>query len=187
MAILLDLSVQQPEELAQGDGQSFASEAMWCDRIQSWLASLTPAEIPQGDHPPLGYELCLRFTDDNEICRLNRQYRHKDQPTDVLAFAAMESEIPQIGAALPLSLGDIVISLDTAQRQAQRLGHSLDSELTWLAAHGFLHLLGWDHPDDESLAVMLQRQVQLLACVEIAVNLDLPLILSNTAPYDALG
>ncbi|MFP4219376.1 MAG: rRNA maturation RNase YbeY [Phormidium sp.] len=182
MAILLDLSVQQPEELARGDGQSFASEAIWCDRLQAWLEDLSPEEIPQGQHPPLGYELCLRFTDDPEIRQLNRQYRHKDQPTDVLAFAAMESEIPQISAALPLSLGDIVISLDTAQRQAQRLGHSLDSELTWLAAHGFLHLLGWDHPDDESLAVMLQRQVQLLACVEIAVNLDLPLILSNTAP-----
>ncbi|USR93167.1 rRNA maturation RNase YbeY [Phormidium yuhuli AB48] len=177
--MLLDLSVQHPEGLAQDEIETLASEARWGDRLQAWLEDLSPEEIPQGSHPPLGYELCLRFSDDAEICRLNRQYRHNDKPTDVLAFAAMESEMPQIAVALPLSLGDIVISLDTAQRQAQRLGHSLDSELTWLAAHGFLHLLGWDHPDDESLAVMLQRQVQLLNRIEIAVNLDLPQILAN--------
>ena len=67
---------------------------------------------------------------------------------------------PAFGA---LELGDIVISLDTAARQAPDHGHSLERELLFLASHGLLHLLGWDHPDDASLAAMLERQERLLA------------------------
>lgn len=63
----------------------------------------------------------------------------------------------------PLELGDIVISVQTAARQAPEHGHSLERELLFLASHGLLHLLGWDHPDDASLAAMLARQQQLLA------------------------
>jgi probable rRNA maturation factor len=63
----------------------------------------------------------------------------------------------------PLELGDIVISVQTAARQAPEHGHSLERELLFLASHGLLHLLGWDHPDDTSLAAMLSRQEQLLA------------------------
>jgi rRNA maturation RNase YbeY len=62
-----------------------------------------------------------------------------------------------------LELGDIVISLDTAARQAPEHGHSLERELLFLASHGLLHLLGWDHPDGASLAAMLERQERLLA------------------------
>jgi len=66
---------------------------------------------------------------------------------------------PAFGA---LELGDIVISLDTAARQAPEHGHSLEQELLFLASHGLLHLVGWDHPDDASLAAMLARQGDLL-------------------------
>jgi len=62
-----------------------------------------------------------------------------------------------------LELGDIVISLETAARQAPEHGHSLEQELLFLASHGLLHLVGWDHPDDASLAAMLARQERLLA------------------------
>ena len=62
-----------------------------------------------------------------------------------------------------LELGDIVISVETAARQAPEHGHNLREELLFLATHGLLHLLGWDHPDDASLEAMLQRQQQLLA------------------------
>lgn len=67
---------------------------------------------------------------------------------------------PALGA---LELGDIVISLDTAARQAPEHGHSLEQEMLFLASHGLLHLVGWDHPDDASLAAMLARQERLLA------------------------
>jgi probable rRNA maturation factor len=84
----------------------------------------------------------------------------------VLAFAALEVNFPQLPEEFselePLYLGDIIISVETAQRQSEQQNHSLDKELVWLAAHGFLHLLGWDHPDEESLLKMLAQQEVLL-------------------------
>jgi probable rRNA maturation factor len=120
---------------------------------------------------PLGtYEVSLRLTTDAEIAELNQSFRQIDQPTDVLAFAALEQDFPLTPDLLntePLYLGDIVISLDTAQGQAAQAGHSLVWELAWLAAHGFLHLLGWDHPDEASLAAMMQKQYELLAALDL--------------------
>jgi probable rRNA maturation factor len=112
----------------------------------------------------------LRLTTDAEIAELNQSFRQIDQPTDVLAFAALEQDFPLTPDLLntePLYLGDIVISLDTAQGQAAQAGHSLVWELAWLAAHGFLHLLGWDHPDEASLAAMMQKQYELLAALDL--------------------
>jgi probable rRNA maturation factor len=131
---------------------------------------MLPDEIP----PAPMYELTLRLTDDSEIQQFNAQYRHQDKPTDVLAFAALEVESPlppQVQAQMPLYLGDIVISVDTAARQAQQQGHSLQTELAWLASHGYLHLLGWDHPDDESLTRMLNQQVILLQEIGIVIDI----------------
>jgi probable rRNA maturation factor len=140
--------------------------ATWERWFQKWLEALQ-SELP----PATAYELTLRLTDDPEIQSLNAQYRDKDQPTDVLAFAALEVNSPQIpahlGVSIPLYLGDLVISVDTAHRQAQQQGHSLQTELAWLATHGLLHLLGWDHPDEESLREMLNQQEILLNRVDL--------------------
>lgn len=130
-------------------------------------------EILQPDTSVADYELSLRLTDDVEIQTLNNQYRHQNCPTDVLAFAALEVDCPQpdeLLASLPVYLGDIVISIDTAERQAQLQGHTLSTELAWLAAHGLLHLLGWDHPDEDSLTRMLEEQVILLEKVGFAIT-----------------
>jgi probable rRNA maturation factor len=138
----------------------------WFDQ---WLEILT-ADLP----PALSYEIGLRLTNDAQIQELNAQYRQLNQPTDVLAFASLEADLPQsqeMLASQPLYLGDIVVSIDTAERQAQQQEHSLSTELAWLTAHGLLHLLGWDHPDEESLMQMLQQQVILLK--EISINIDL--------------
>ncbi|AKG20759.1 rRNA maturation RNase YbeY [Calothrix sp. 336/3] len=141
----------------------------WDNWFQNWLETLQ-IEIP----PALSYEIGLRLTNDREIQELNSQYRHQDKPTDVLAFAAMETDLPQLPdmISLPLYLGDIVISIDTAKRQAKQQEHSLSTELAWLAAHGLLHLLGWDHPDEASLMKMLQQQVILLKSVGITIDLE---------------
>lgn len=160
----MDLEVSLQTGLAVPDAN--LDETLWQKRLQTWFASVPAETYPQAS----GYALSLRLTDDAEIQQLNREYRHKDQPTDVLAFAAMEVDAPTFLGELPLELGDIVISVETARQQAQQQGHSLDTELTWLAAHGFLHLLGWDHPDDERLAEMLQRQAALLEQVGLTVN-----------------
>lgn len=140
----------------------------WKSCFETWLESMY-SDIPKADI----YELSLRLTDDLEIQTLNAQYRHKNQPTDVLAFAALEVNVPELSwedsLAEPLYLGDIIISVETASRQAKQQGHSLIIELPWLAAHGFLHLLGWDHPDEDSLVEMLSQQETLLKLVGIIV------------------
>jgi probable rRNA maturation factor len=140
-------------------------------QYQSWLTIWLNALAPQLS-PIHAYEVSLRLTDDAEIQQLNTDYRHQNQPTDVLSFAALETEIP--GAAAlheqqPLYLGDIIISVETAARQALETGHSLPQEVAWLAAHGLLHLLGWDHPDDDSLTRMLDKQTQLLNLIDLTV------------------
>jgi len=82
--------------------------------------------------------------DDPEIHELNRDYRGKDRPTDVLSFPQWEGESFDFGNG-PIALGDLVISIETAWRQALELGHPLESELDFLTIHGTLHLLGYDH------------------------------------------
>ena len=135
----------------------------WSEWFNIWLTDLRDS-LPQAK----SYELTLRLTSDREIATFNSQYRQKNQPTDVLAFAALENDlIPPLEFTESLYLGDILISLDTANRQASQQHHSLVVELAWLASHGLLHLLGWDHPDDYSLDKMLQRQANLLKLVAI--------------------
>nr|WP_238718256.1 rRNA maturation RNase YbeY [Petrachloros mirabilis] len=135
---------------------------MWQHWFQTWLVCLDPKLSPIQ-----AYALSLRLTDDLEIRTLNAAYRQQDRATDVLAFAALEviGIPPEIWTEQPLELGDIVISVETAQHQAQKQGHSLDQELAWLACHGLLHLLGWDHPDEAHLEMMLTQQAELLQVV----------------------
>lgn len=87
-------------------------------------------------------ELSILLTDDAHIQALNRDYRSKDRPTDVLAFAMHEGELGEVGRGL---LGDVIVSVETARRQAARAKHDVLAEVTMLLAHGVLHLLGWDH------------------------------------------
>ncbi len=101
-------------------------------------------------------EVTLRLTDDAAIRELNRMYRGLDRPTDVLAFAQREG----VGGGLhPSVLGDIVISVETAARQARR---GLEREVLFLAAHGLCHLLGYDHDTDAEEAEMNARMAALL-------------------------
>lgn len=91
-------------------------------------------------------EVSLLLCDDIYIRELNREYRSKDLATDVLSFALEEGEEPAvIGGPKETLLGDIVISVETATRQAKEYGHSLEREVAFLAIHGLLHLLGYDH------------------------------------------
>jgi probable rRNA maturation factor len=98
-------------------------------------------------------DVALRLTDDATIHELNRDWRKKNKPTDVLAFAQREAAAADVGL-----LGDIVISVDTARRQAKR---GLYAELLHLASHGLCHLLGYDHRDDEEERVMNTRAAAL--------------------------
>ncbi|WP_058307415.1 rRNA maturation RNase YbeY [Gracilibacillus massiliensis] len=108
-------------------------------------------------------ELSISFVDNDEIKKLNRQYREIDRPTDVLSFALQEGEELEIlGADIPLMLGDIIISVDKAEEQANEYNHSFSRELGFLALHGFLHLLGYDHMNSEEEKKMFLRQEEIL-------------------------
>jgi len=97
--------------------------------------------------------LCL--VSDERMRAFNRRYRDKDAPTDVLSFPGDEDPEPD-GSR---HLGDIVISVATARRQAQSRGHSLPRELKRLALHGYLHLLGYDHETDDGTMLRLERRL----------------------------
>jgi len=141
------------------------AEGHWQELLALWLAALA-AELP-ADLRSGAYSLGLMLTDDASIAALNSTWRQRNEPTDVLSFAALESGLedgpPLALDGEPLELGDIVISLETAARQAAAADTSLEAELLFLASHGLLHLLGWDHPDADSLAAMLSRQEALIA------------------------
>jgi probable rRNA maturation factor len=99
----------------------------------------------------VGGEVALVLTGDRAIRALNARYRGKDRPTDVLSFP---------GGASPGELGDIVISVQAAQRNARQLGRTLAQELDVLALHGFLHVLGYDHETDDGTMDRLERRLR---------------------------
>jgi rRNA maturation RNase YbeY len=104
-------------------------------------------------------EVGIVLTGDEEIKRLNQHYRGINQPTDVLAFAFRENPFPFHGKGLNSQfLGDIVISVPTAKRQAKEQGHSLEQEVAVLIIHGLLHLIGYDHERSQEAAKTMKRK-----------------------------
>ena len=128
-------------------------------RLRREVARMVKAAARHEGRPD--FEVALRLTGDEAIRELNRDYRGKDKPTDVLAFAQREGESGRLHPRwelVPEVLGDIIISVPTAMRQAKR---GLAAELLHLASHGLCHLLGYDHRDDEEERVMNARAAAL--------------------------
>ncbi|WP_409327751.1 rRNA maturation RNase YbeY [Staphylococcus pseudoxylosus] len=107
-------------------------------------------------------ELSVTFVDKQEIQEINKMYRDKDKVTDVISFALEEDEPEITGLDMPRVLGDIIICTDVAKDQADNYGHSFERELGFLALHGFLHLLGYDHMTEQDEKEMFGRQEQIL-------------------------
>jgi rRNA maturation RNase YbeY len=107
-------------------------------------------------------ELGILFVGDQRMRGLNRRYRGKDRTTDVLAFAMREAARPQVSCLMPDMLGDVVISIPTARRQAKEAGRSLDEELACLLVHGILHLCGYDHERGEKEARRMHRRERMI-------------------------
>jgi len=117
----------------------------------------------------LGYpdaELSIVIIDDERMHALNLEWRRKDRPTDVLSFPQWSAQelaaLSAAQAAGPVVLGDVVISLDTASRQAEALGHTLEAEIRRLLIHGILHLLGHDHVHGGTQARRMKREERRL-------------------------
>ncbi|MBC2116662.1 rRNA maturation RNase YbeY [Listeria booriae] len=113
-------------------------------------------------------ELTVTFVDNARIQEINRDYRDKDQPTDVISFALEEMGDGEVAITwsedmdVPRILGDIIISTEQAEEQAKEYGHGFDREVGFLALHGLLHLLGYDHIEDEDEKEMFALQKEVL-------------------------
>ncbi len=112
-------------------------------RLRPWLAALLAALAPRAE------SLGVRFVGDREMQRVNRRFRSKDQTTDVLSFPSADGH-----------LGDVLISVPTARRQASAAGHGVDRELKTLLLHGVLHCLGYDHETDQGEMERLERRLR---------------------------
>lgn len=116
-------------------------------------------------------ELSVTFLTNDEIQAINREWRGKDTATDVISFAFDEMGEDEMDFMLdegePRLLGDLLISVERCREQAADYGHSFERELGFLAIHGFLHLLGYDHMTPEEEAEMTARQEQVLAHFEL--------------------
>lgn len=125
--------------------------------LQTQLKSLEVAQ----------WELDVAFIDDASMQRLNANHRGKNKPTDVLSFPVWEGDVffPLPPDETSVMLGDMVISIETAARQAQELKHDLRAEVAFLAVHGTLHLLGYDHDGDAKRRKMFALQDEIVAKV----------------------
>ena len=140
------------------------NSSKWIQEIGSWIRFIQvdkslkcPEIVRNASQLSLGLEL----TNDKKILDLNNAWLGKSKSTDVLSFPIIDETFLGVSNEF-LELGDIVISVPTAIRQAKDNNVDLFRELRWLATHGLLHLLGWDHGDEESLNKMLLIQEQLL-------------------------
>ena len=117
-------------------------------------------------------EVCVSFVDDEEIQKLNRYYRNVDKPTDVLSFPLVEFE--EIYSDINLEeennkelcevepIGDIVISLERAKKQAEEYGHSFEREIAYLTAHSMFHLMGYGHEKDDDRKIMREKEEEVM-------------------------
>ncbi|WP_044566491.1 rRNA maturation RNase YbeY [Anaerococcus provencensis] len=115
----------------------------------------------------LAYEVSITFVDKDEIHQLNKEFRNVDRPTDVLSFP-MDTDF--IVEGVDAMLGDIVICMDVAKEQARDLGHSLDREIMYLTCHSTLHLLGYDHMNDDEKREMRAREKEVMKILGVFKN-----------------
>jgi len=118
-------------------------------------------ELPKGDDKST-FVIDVNVVDDEEMKEVNHQYRGKNKSTDVLSFAQLEGE-STFGAGEQILLGDIIISLPTALKQAEEEGHPLKEEMAFLTVHATLHLLGYDHENAADKKHMWEQQNAIMA------------------------
>lgn len=154
-----------------------------CSAEDSWFSALVAASLDECGYSLSDYQIGITLTDDAGVRKLNQEYRNIDSATDVLSFPLIEyaedyeeSEAwddreeeegkdvlvtdPDTGEML---MGDIVISVETATRQAKKYGHSLNREMGYLTVHGMMHLLGYDHIKDEDRRIMREAEERVLS------------------------
>ncbi len=140
---------------------SFGEEFDWLDERYNHLASITFKMLDVQTN----YEIDVSLVDDETIHQINRDYRNVDRVTDVISFAFNDDKNPAdiiLNPEVPRMLGEILICLPQAKRQAEQIGNTIERELSFLFVHGLLHLLGYDHMKPEDEAVMFPLQDKIL-------------------------
>ena len=159
----MEILVNNPTELTESLMDDFAGAAEACLRLEREETGFTVLD-------PEIAEISLSFVSMDEIHALNRDYRGVDSPTDVLsfpmveAFGQLQEQYDKTGEApAELLLGDVVICLEKALQQAEEYGHSKEREIVYLFTHSVLHLLGYDHMDEEEKRRMRAREEAVMA------------------------
>jgi probable rRNA maturation factor len=132
--------------------------------VKPALRRAIKAALPEGQPKIVEAELAIVLTDDATIRKLNRQWRGRDQPTNVLSFPSPGARRPDIGTPL---LGDVVIAYETTAREAETQGLPLAHHLAHLAVHGYLHLLGYDHETEKEAETMERLEREILARLDV--------------------
>jgi len=130
-------------------------------RARACARAAATAALAAGGAPPRPAELTVYLANDDVVRRLNREFRGKDKPTNVLSFPATGGPTPPPGA--PLLLGDVVIARETVLREAASQGKTASAHLAHLVVHGVLHLLGYDHEQPAEAERMESLEVRILA------------------------
>ncbi len=139
----------------------FGGEEGRAENLSDLMEKAAAATLAREGVPTEDVEISITFVDDEEIRELNAQYRDIDKVTDVLSFPQFEStdDLPEEGEII---LGDVVLNVEQAKRQTEEYGHSEDREIIYLFVHSLLHLLGYDHMEEDERAEMRGAEEEIM-------------------------
>lgn len=163
--ISLDVDIDIDGDVWADDGSSIEADCRRCcvaafNKVQN-LGEFDDEDVE-------ACEIVIRLTTDAELQSLNLQFRGMDKPTNVLSFAALDGDGPPVMAGQPLFLGDIAIAGETVAREANEQNKTVSDHLSHMIIHGTLHLLGYDHEDEDEALKMEALERKILSAHHIA-------------------
>lgn len=161
--MLAVMEAENSESLSRLDLTVALEDERWMQAIpdlEQFCVQVVEAVLADVENVPAApLEVACAFVSDATIQTLNAQYRGKDKPTNVLAFATEDELLP----GMPAVLGDVILSFDTILRESMEQGKGFREHTTHMIVHGLLHLLGFDHENDEDAEEMEEREIKLLS------------------------
>lgn len=154
----MDLVIDLTDDLTEEKYAEFLDKLYEEDYLENYVKKILEIEEIESDRP---LYMSILLTDNKKIQVVNRDFRGKDLPTDVISFAYHESEDFDIGPYD--TLGDIVISLERVEEQATEYNHSFEREFYYVLTHGVLHILGYDHIEEQDKKLMREREEKILS------------------------
>ena len=154
----MELIVDFSSDLQNEKYDIFIDKLYENNHLENYIKKVLKLEKIESDRP---LYLSLLLTNNENIQVINREYRDKDAPTDVISFAYHETEDFNVGPYD--TLGDIIISLERVEEQSSEYNHSFEREFYYVLTHGILHILGYDHIEDEDKKLMREREEAILS------------------------